>query len=542
MKKQVTKNLIGFQINMQIIVDAFEEQGTPILYHKSNPSLRFSDIRLFHNHENLTPTYVYLVRGKDLINTSFYTCDTAILSIGSPPSSYYYGNCSVLELSIENDLLQILEFVQNVFETNHRWDMALQNALNQDLGIKELCRIGLNYFKNPLFVRDYHLYILACPKKAEEFSAWERDESTGFPLIPLDTMNEFKVDKEYLKSLDTRGARILESESRSYRDLYVNIWDQEGNFQARLLIAELETPLKPGQFPAAEYFAYMIQLALERENLKSGTSSRPFEMVLKDILDGKLTDEVSVSSHLALNHWKLLDMYICIKIGINQRDWNVMNIVSTRHFIEAKISGSYTLIYEQNMLIIVNLSLNGSLLSDCLKQLSYLIRESLYKAGISNIYHNFLTTPAYYKQASIALHYGIKIQSMLWIYQFEDFALEYLTDIALDQKTPDLICSSKLQLLKQYDKENKTEFYRTLHLYLKNDRNAVQTAKELYLHRSTLFYRLNRIRDIITINLDDPKERLYLNLSFYIWDKEETKYRYPKGGNNLWEKNYMRKD
>ena len=67
-----------------------------------------------------------------------------------------------------------------------------------------------------------------------------------------------------------------------------------------------------------------------------------------------------------------------------------------------------------------------------------------------------------------------------------------------------------------YDKANETELYKTLAVFLRNERHATKTAQELYIHRSTLFYRLDRIHDLIQQDLDDPKVRLYLNLSLYI--------------------------
>ena len=46
------------------------------------------------------------------------------------------------------------------------------------------------------------------------------------------------------------------------------------------------------------------------------------------------------------------------------------------------------------------------------------------------------------------------------------------------------------------------------------ERNALQTANALFIHRSTLFYRLERIQKLTKLNLDNPKERLVLLLSF----------------------------
>ena len=55
-----------------------------------------------------------------------------------------------------------------------------------------------------------------------------------------------------------------------------------------------------------------------------------------------------------------------------------------------------------------------------------------------------------------------------------------------------------------------------MEVYLQLERNVVQTAKTLFIHRSTLFYRLDRIRKLVELDLDKESERFYLQLSFLL--------------------------
>ncbi len=82
------------------------------------------------------------------------------------------------------------------------------------------------------------------------------------------------------------------------------------------------------------------------------------------------------------------------------------------------------------------------------------------------------------------------------------------------QMPVEMLISGTLNTLKSYDAENNTELYSTLRTYLRMERNLLQTAKKLFIHRSTLSYRIDRIQSITGINLDDEKERLKLLLSF----------------------------
>ena len=65
-----------------------------------------------------------------------------------------------------------------------------------------------------------------------------------------------------------------------------------------------------------------------------------------------------------------------------------------------------------------------------------------------------------------------------------------------------------------------TQYFNTLRSYLINERNIPKTANALIIHRTTLTYRLQKISEIFSLNLEDPYQRLYLLVSFFILDTE----------------------
>ncbi len=56
----------------------------------------------------------------------------------------------------------------------------------------------------------------------------------------------------------------------------------------------------------------------------------------------------------------------------------------------------------------------------------------------------------------------------------------------------------------------------SLYIYLKNEKSLVLASKILNIHRSTLIYRLNKINEIIKVDLDDADIRFHMILSFEI--------------------------
>ena len=64
-------------------------------------------------------------------------------------------------------------------------------------------------------------------------------------------------------------------------------------------------------------------------------------------------------------------------------------------------------------------------------------------------------------------------------------------------------CNKNLEKLEEYDHANGTFLVDTLLAYYMNGFNSANTAKELYVHRNSLQYRLNKIQELLELELDD---------------------------------------
>jgi DNA-binding PucR family transcriptional regulator len=84
-----------------------------------------------------------------------------------------------------------------------------------------------------------------------------------------------------------------------------------------------------------------------------------------------------------------------------------------------------------------------------------------------------------------------------------------------------MLCAPELIKLRDYDRKHKTELLRTASRHLRNHLIYAQTSLELGIHRSTLMYRLDRIRDVGGFNIEDGDNHWYLLLSLKLLETEE---------------------
>ena len=197
-----------------------------------------------------------------------------------------------------------------------------------------------------------------------------------------------------------------------------------------------------------------------------------------------------------------------------------MSSMATLGQIEAQISAGQAVYYKNGIVVVINLSCTGSSIAEILSKMAVLLRDGLLKVGVSSEINDFFQLPQAYRQARIALDFGRDSGSTRWYYYFDDYLLEYMIDCASREIPVSLLCSDGLKKLKKYDAENHTELYNTLRVYLRLDQNVLQTSKELYVHRSTVFYRLERIQKLIGVDLENGKERLKLLISIYMLERE----------------------
>lgn len=515
-------------LDMQLITDRFEQYMDNISFKKGAEPIKLRGVRIFRKQNLLEPGYVYIARGTELPDFMARTTSAALISIGTPPSFYLRQGFSVLTLPENCDSMEMLDFVQSIFDELLDWSSRLSCALNLDAPLEELCKIAYEQFKNPLFIHDTNFNILACPHRADGMTEWEKDPYSGRDMLPITVINDFKVDPEYIGTLTTRGAQMFSELQRGYRILYVNLWNEYNQYEGRLCIDELEASIMPSHFLLAEYFAWIVHVWINRRNVFTRNDGNPFGIFLIDVLEQKQTDAQQIAVRLSRQEWKNEDEYVCIRLGIQNRDKSVRSISSTCNFLRAQLSGSYSLPYMEEILVVVNLAFNRNKLSNIIPHLSAVVREGLFICGVSNPFTPFTDLHYYYEQAGIALQYGMRSGQMFWTYYYDDCALQYLLHAATRTLPARLLCSHKILDILAYDEANHTELYPTLKTYLQNHQNAVKTAKDLFIHRSTLFYRLDRLKTQMNINLDNPRERLYLEISFLLLDGEDIHEPSPK--------------
>jgi purine catabolism regulator len=103
------------------------------------------------------------------------------------------------------------------------------------------------------------------------------------------------------------------------------------------------------------------------------------------------------------------------------------------------------------------------------------------------------------------------------ITHYEDLGLFRIVSIAESLTSLERFCFDAIGPLLVYDRENDTELASTLRTFLEQNQNSTKTAKLLYVHYNTLRYRLERIKAILGDVLENPQQRLEIELALQLY-------------------------
>lgn len=161
---------------------------------------------------------------------------------------------------------------------------------------------------------------------------------------------------------------------------------------------------------------------------------------------------------------------------------------------------------------------------DFRQRLADFLRENLLIVGISNVFSDFYDSRRYAGQGREALSLGLHRNPSLWRFEFRDYLPDYILQQCLSQYSARDLCSAGLDKLLRFDAEHpEMELAKTLETYYNCKFNAAEAAKKLFIHRTTMFYRLNKIQEIADIDHDNPEARLHLLLSFALLREEQNR-------------------
>lgn len=417
------------------------------------------------------------------------------------------------------DLLELMEYTERIFRKYEEWNQSLFESRLINGSVQNLLDLTGSIIPNPMMVISMDFTIIA----SRNMSFGKPPNSVlGSTEETSDLVFSLKQDPGYEEAFHRVGYFYYSGNELAVPSLCVNIRRYDRT-QYRLLITDGKVPLDDTFGFILEYLARVISHALSTNIVNSHDTRRHLRQIFHMILSDSSADYVEVSHRLTENEWLSSQYYLCIFIKTELLDYKNLTHRSIISYIENIIPASCAVEHKGNIVVYINLDLCQLSEHEIEQKLASFIRDSFLTAGYSRKMLGHFNFHRQYIQASLSLQAGSRKFPHQWIHHFNDIALTYLLEQTTKKLPAYMVCHEKLLALKYESDSGQSQLYQTLRCYLENHQNATRTAEQLFIHRSTLLYRLERINRCLKSDLSDPDELLYLLLSFRLIDMEEQK-------------------
>lgn len=138
----------------------------------------------------------------------------------------------------------------------------------------------------------------------------------------------------------------------------------------------------------------------------------------------------------------------------------------------------------------------------------------LIHVGIGSLMMDFSQVILSYKRARAAVSMAEQFKYPMML--FEDMGVYQILFSIEDKQILTQMYHQLLQPLIDYDQKHHGELENTLFYYLIYDGSQVAMAKNLYMHRNTINYRMTKIKELLNCQLDTFEEKMPYMLALYI--------------------------
>lgn len=148
----------------------------------------------------------------------------------------------------------------------------------------------------------------------------------------------------------------------------------------------------------------------------------------------------------------------------------------------------------------------------CMKIVENLKKDIIIHFGIGKVVQDISEYMLSYQQATEALNV-LMTRFVTKPYIFFEKLGSYTVLHHLDQRMSEMFVNEQLRNVFEPQDEKTNELWKTLKAFLMNNGNVKGTAEQLYIHRSTIIYRLNKIEELLDKDLNDADVRFDLMMA-----------------------------
>lgn len=407
---------------------------------------------------------------------------------------------------------EVFEAVRDILDRYMKdFYWKLQGCALENGDLDELLDVAYPFFQNPMYVADSAFVLLAYSKKARvENPTPQWTSLTQEGILGADIVSKIKTTS--ISDLDKlhKASFMHPVDSQDIRNIVTHI-EKNGVRIANVTIIESEHPLKQYHLYLTDYLATCVNSIIDNTFNRRKLAGTLYEKWLKMLFDGETVSSRSIESHLKNMRWKVDDIY---QVGvIDFLEKPKTGTESLEYYwrqLTPVIFGHKSFLYQGTITALFHyrpMDFSKVLESNALKKV---VSQGALRCGISRPFNDITRARIYREQAAKARKYATKEIPLV---DYGDIMVDdLLGNPAFNENWRDNIDPGIASIL-ETDISCGTNDVELLYHYLLLDRSLTKCADKINVHKNTVAYRVNRIRNKFHFDFNDPQVKMNLLLS-----------------------------
>lgn len=476
--------------------------------------------RLTDTSEELLSDGVYFGTVKDYHSLVDCPAEATFILFADEPLGTAPNGHTVGVFKNADDYAACFASIQDLFAKDNRIRKRIGELVEQvssGMGLSTIVNMIADMYASPVSIAD-NAYTLVVASDNYEDQSIPLNKQSKNEHIPQTIKTLLKHRGSYLPTIKSTDATFI-------------TWLDEGSVQNNAYLTLVHIKGVPIAsfcvFPKEELPAFMVarlpQIAsvisteLQKNDFYLANKSARYASLLNRLIDNPLHQDIGslASSFELLGHTLKQYKYVLYADLKNE----CLNVSQTRTLAEELrhcINNSIYVIRDGNIIYLSSRSDNAGLSQEELDCWNEIAEVFNIKIGISSQFEDLLMTKTYIMQAQMAIRTGREFDNAQSIYPFDTYRM---ADVIASINDHEILFSFRyppLMHLIKSDLENGTYFTYTLYRYLQDPTNPAKICEDLFIHKNTLYYRLNKARKIMDIDFTAAEEIMQLQFTFLL--------------------------
>lgn len=441
------------------------------------------------------------------------------------PSFYlenYLSSINLIALDEHAGQMEILRILTQLFGEAARISSGrshLIEVLHSNQGLQAIVDKAYEILQNPIVVVDTSYKLLAMYRDAsieEDRMDLEEQRTLGYMLKSnIDAMNRAHIYEQ----ARAKGYPLYNKDQKASHGWITALVYIHGIEVGQIGVMDSRHPFTRVDFELIDFLCKTISLELQKSDFYRTNQGLMHSYLLSDLLDNQIHDSSAIEQRMASLGWDLTaNLYIMLLTDSarNFFDGKAQLITQQLHHL---MPSSRWVIYHGQIVFLVRYDDPSLIMHN--EELRHYLEINHLSAAVSNRFDDIINIKKYYNQAAKAYEFGHRLAPDQQLFFYDDYIFYHMGQIVAENHDIKDFYHPGVVAIDAYDRKHGTNFLETLKLYLTYIDQPAAIAEKLFIHKNTVFYRINKLKEQFHLALDNGDDRFKIHMTIKLMEMRQ---------------------